>query len=350
MCRDHGESRLPRPFQLTCNQSVRDVSWSGTKEGKLASCSSASSDVHIWNATANTCELTLNGSRRNVSGRIGLLALQTIKVCARPSIYLSCAESASTSAAIGHARDCRHLHPQNCILPFLQLHSPVRSHAAQVGTGIKSPSLQDSPFMLAAGGYSAVMHLWDARASTSPSISLPVPSKEPITSVLCCTATHRAMAGTMSGHACLWDLRKLQSHRPQVFGAQGAHVATCLAAPYLPAVLAKHQTTLPRSVLLQLCLARVRTFGCFEAMVQAAETAVAEQQVPMQAAGKVGLCRAHALAHGQSSHVTQLLADPGDSSRVAFSLACGAGGVCSSPWLPCHDPSARLNQPCSDKA
>ena len=71
--------------------------------------------------------------------------------------------------------------------------------------------------MLAAGGYASAVQLWDTRASTSPSVSLPIPDKDAVTSLSCSAATGRVVAGTMSGRACVWDLRKVSNRRPQVW-------------------------------------------------------------------------------------------------------------------------------------
>lgn len=121
----------------------------------------------------------------------------------------------------------------------------------------------------------------------------------------------------------------------QVFGARGAHSGAPIATPYLPAAFAGPPTALPASVQLQLCLARLRHFDCFSSISAAASQSAPPAGTPpsqllagIRAEGKVGLCRGTALAQaGHASHVTQLLTDPRDPTRVAFTLACGAMGV-----------------------
>lgn len=79
--------------------------------------------------------------------------------------------------------------------------------------------------MLAAGGYSSCVQLWDTRASTSPSVALPIPDKDAVTALSCSAATARVVAGTMSGRVCVWDLRKVYDRRPQVrHPSQAGHV------------------------------------------------------------------------------------------------------------------------------
>ena len=93
--RDHGEARLAQPLQLVAPQSVSCVSWSAAKADKLASCSTTSSDISVWSAVSGRCELTLHAGNRTAAGRVGLLALQTLKV----RCMLQCSK---LNALIGH--------------------------------------------------------------------------------------------------------------------------------------------------------------------------------------------------------------------------------------------------------
>jgi hypothetical protein len=78
-----GAGRALAPLQLDAGQSVCSVSWSAAKAGKLASCGTTSSAVAVWDAAAGRCDLTLVAGQRTHAGRVGLLALQTLRVRAR---------------------------------------------------------------------------------------------------------------------------------------------------------------------------------------------------------------------------------------------------------------------------
>jgi hypothetical protein len=188
--------------------------------------------------------------------------------------------------------------------------------------------------MLAAGGYAGTVQLWDARASKHPSTTLQVPSSDTITALHCCPYSQRAVAGTESGRAHVWDLRMLHNWQP-LLTARGATCGSPVATMSPPAALAANPTHLPRSALLQLCLARLRHTSALGS-VHAAST---EQLVIGE--GKVNLCSTPAFAvAGQASHVSQLLPHPHSSYQVAFSMACGAAGAkdirfVGASWVSC---------------
>lgn len=86
-CSQDGAARPAPITEAESSQLISGVSWSQTKPDKFASCSAASSDVHIWNASRGRKDMTLSANGRAVShaqvGRVGLMALQTLQVRAR---------------------------------------------------------------------------------------------------------------------------------------------------------------------------------------------------------------------------------------------------------------------------
>lgn len=70
--------------------------------------------------------------------------------------------------------------------------------------------------MLAAGGHSGIVHLWDTRGSVTPVSALSLPSKDAVTSIVADGDRSRCLVGTASGRLHVWDLRKVQRTRPQV--------------------------------------------------------------------------------------------------------------------------------------
>ena len=178
--------------------------------------------------------------------------------------------------------------------------------------------------MLAAGGRSAKLHLWDARATVAPIVSLP--TTHCITAVHCNAATHCLMAGTRDGAICTWDLRQIstQGRQPQVFGARGAQPGAPLSTCHLAdAVGAFAPTQLPQRSQLEVCAAHCHIERNAEPdVLRSADLS----ERPMQ--GKHGLLRS-SLAHDPPvvTSVTQLLPDPADSRRVAFALRNGIAGA-----------------------
>lgn len=138
-------------------------------------------------------------------------------------------------------------------------------------------------------------------------------------------------------------------HSVQTFGACGAHSSTPLASISLPAEFASICTPLPADAQLSLLLARASHLQP-EQLVDEGRLVQQEQAPPsahasvvsqasmsseaLFASGNIGLMPERALLHAaQPSAVQQLLPDPGDPRRVAFSLACGACGVSSYIWV-----------------
>jgi hypothetical protein len=204
-------------------------------------------------------------------------------------------------------------------------HTALLSEESQNENGDeRNVCMQDSAFMLAAGGYAGSVQLWDARASKHPSTTLQVPSSDTVTALHCCHRSQCAVAGTESGRVHVWDLRMLQSRQP-LLTARGATCGSPVATVSPPAALAANPTLLPRSALLQLCLARLRHSSALDT---AHAASLADESQAVVGAGTVRLCTAPAFsAAGQASYVTQLLPHPCSHEHVAFSMACGAAGA-----------------------
>lgn len=187
--------------------------------------------------------------------------------------------------------------------------------------------------MLAAGGRNGVVYLWDARASKTPSVSLRAPSADTVTALHVCPRGQHLLAGTAAGDLHTWDLRALQTRRPQVFGARGASSGGCAVTRSAAAALMVHPTALPASVQLRLCLSTFR--GLFTGPALSAPEMVRYVPDCLTQMGAASLCAKPAVG-SYPSGIAQLLSDPAQPSRVAFALASGAAGV-----LPQHKSCVR---------
>eukprot|EP00892_Ulva_mutabilis_P005977 jgi/Ulvmu1/3751/UM174_0008.1 len=263
-------SRPPQMQHICSQQSIQDISWSARTPDRLATCSSATNSVHVWNATTGRCETTLKVHEPLGRGSAaGLQALQTMK---------------------------------------------------------------DSQHMLAAGGYGGTVHLWDARASARSSMALPLQRPVVVTSLLCCPETHTIAAGSSRGDLDIWDLRKVgRSSAHAVLSARGMAQATPAATLNLPAAAADHPTALPYAVQLRLsagCMSAGGLFQGADAPADGAAVAATGGDGVGAAGGRLAMARSAAVVSaGAACAVDRLVPDPGDRQRVAFSLACGGAGV-----------------------
>lgn len=198
--------------------------------------------------------------------------------------------------------------------------------------------------MLAAGGYARTVQLWDARASTQASMSLPLMRDDVVTSLLCSPDAHRIIAGTSSGMLISWDTRKIAPSNVHVFGSRGPTQAQPSRVEHLPALAADWPTVLPYSAQLRLCTGVLASVGELQSAppqplsgslaAVAAANAVRTGGVGVNAASsgvaafRLGLSRSATLAtKALGSKVNHLIADPTDPRRVAFSLSCGSAGA-----------------------
>ena len=135
--------------------------------------------------------------------------------------------------------------------------------------------------MLAAGGYAPTVQLWDARASTQASMSLPLMRDDIVTSLLCRPDAHRILAGTSSGMLVSWDTRKIAPSNMHVFGSKGPAQAQPERARHLPSYAADWPTVLPYSAQLRLCTGVLASVG---------ELQSAPPQPPAGPAGPLAAC------------------------------------------------------------
>lgn len=199
--------------------------------------------------------------------------------------------------------------------------------------------------MLAAGGHGPAVQLWDARASTQASMSLPLMRDDTVTSLLCTPCAHRIIAGTTSGILVSWDTRKLAPSNVHVFGSRGPAQAHPYRVQHLPTVAAHWPTVLPYRAQLRFCAGVLASMGEIQrvapqsALAGAALAAQEANAVRGSALGstpaasnttmfRLGLSRSSTLAtKALGSKVNHLVEDPSDPRRVAFSLSCGSAGA-----------------------
>lgn len=202
--------------------------------------------------------------------------------------------------------------------------------------------------MLAAGGYGATVHLWDARASARASMALPLQRTAVITSVLACPEVHTVAAGSARGTLDMWDIRKAGHSSTHVLSGRGLSQAAPAETLHLPAAAADAPTALPYAAQLRLSVGAADAAGVLGGV---GSDPGAEGDTVVSAAaggeggdaagagrGRVGMARSATVASAaRPSAVECLVQDPGDSRRVAFSLACGAAGaVPDSPFSIWH--------------
>lgn len=205
--------------------------------------------------------------------------------------------------------------------------------------------------MLAAGGYAPAVQLWDARASTQASMSLPLMRDDIVTSLLCMPTAHRIVAGTSSGMLVSWDTRKIAPSSMHVFGSKGPAQAQPSRVDHLPSRAADWPTVLPYSAQLRMCTGVLASAGELQSATpqtsSGAPTALAAANAVRgshsgvapttggAAAFRLGISRSVTLAtRSHGSKVNHLVADPTDHRRVAFSLACGSAGATLAPSRP----------------
>ena len=301
-CRRSSDSVQPPPMvQITTSNNIAAACWSTTKEDTLATCCAATSGVTVWNASTGAKNLTLMCSTRAnpCPGPRGLQAVQTLKVY----VLLIPALRRCAVQCVGIQRQIWRLH----VIRLL---------------------VQGSSFMLAAGGHSGVVHLWDFRASKAPCVSLRVPGTDVVTALHGCSSSGRLLAATSGGDLHLWDLRLLPRMRPQIFGAHGASCGGEATTRNGAATLMEHPTPLPEWVQLRLCL------STFDSCVMSG----------MYAVGAPGVGFNNYVSHFSTtalvakpavfvvaSGITQLVPDPTQPDRVAFALASGAVGAIPTP-------------------
>jgi WD40 repeat protein len=209
--------------------------------------------------------------------------------------------------------------------------------------------------MLAAGGYAPTVQLWDARACTKASTSLPLMREDYVTSLHCSPSCHCIIAGTSSGMLVSWDTRKIAPSNVHVFGSRGPTQAQPTRVDHLPTLAAYWPTVLSYRAQLHLCAGVLASAGELQSMIPqlsavTGAAAAAANTVRSTSSGarhgasgsgaaaslfRMGLSRSSTVAtNAHASKVNHLVEDPSDPRRVAFSLACGAAGANAT----CHVP------------